>query len=171
MKKTARRIFGFVLVFAALVMFAFAASAAALERIEGTVRASNCPTGDIALMGDTVLIMDKDITLRSISGNYNLTVQNQGGHVLKITMPLDENVITANPSGHGISVKSFTSDANLDITARKDGLNIDQAINITGGNVKINCGGDAIYSRNSSITVSGATLNLTAKQGFIVSKE
>ncbi len=171
MKKTSRRIFGFTLVLTVLVVIlSLAASAAAVERIEGTVKASRCPLGDIMLMGDTVIVMDKDLTLRSISGNYNLTVQDQGGYLLKIKMPLDDNVITANPAGHGISVKSFTSNANLDITARKDGLNMDQAINITGGNVKINCGGDAIYSRNSSIAISGATLDVTAVHGCIVTK-
>ncbi|MBR2742136.1 MAG: hypothetical protein IKD89_00940 [Clostridia bacterium] len=136
--------------------------AEAVATIEGTVNASDCPEGDIMLTDDTTLVMDRDITLRSIRGNYNLTIKDKGGHTLTIRMPTAENVITANPSGHAVSVKSLTCDAKLDILSRKDGLNIDGDINFTGGSLAVTSkDGDAVYSRNGSISLTGTTM-LTA---------
>ncbi len=160
----------FLVLVALVLLLAVTAGAYSVQTVKGTVNASAIEAGDLVLTGNTTIVMDKDLSLRSISGNYALTVQDAGGHTMTVRTPLDEQTITANGSGHAISVASFTSDVDLNLTARKDGLNIDREINITGGTVKINCGGDAIYSRNRYIGIKNATLDLTAGHGCVVTK-
>jgi|GEM_PF-5838796 len=166
MKRKAKRLLSLLLMALTVVcLLSVAALAEAVETIEGEVLASTCPVGDIVLTGDATLIMDKDLILRSIRGNYDLTIQDQGGHTLTITMPMSDKVITANGAGHGISVKSLTCDADLDIKARKDGLNIDGDINYTAKTLAVTCGGDAVYSRNGSVTLTGVSSAMLEAKG------
>ncbi|MBQ7624866.1 MAG: hypothetical protein IJS65_06310 [Clostridia bacterium] len=156
MKRILKLSFVLVCALALSLCLMTAARADAVYTIKETVNASECPSGDIVLTGDTTLVMDKDLTLRSIRGDFSLTVLDNGGHTLTVSTPLDPNVITANGKGHGISVKSFTCDAALKITARKDGLNIDGDINFTGPSLTVfSKSGDAVYSRNGSIYLAG----------------
>ena len=161
----------FSLVLAAVIVFFLVPAVHAeaygesVSTLEGYVRSSYLEgaSGDVVLTGDTVLLLDQDLTVRSIRGDYDLSVQDLGGYKLKITMPLSENVITANGSGHGIKVKSFSCSASLDILARKDGINADGDIEITGPSLAVTAnGGDAVYSRNGNVTVS-STAMITAK--------
>ena len=164
---------GFRMVFfiAVLLWLLPAASFAAVETIEGTVLASECPTGEIVITDDTTLVMDADLTLGSIRGTHDLTIRDQGGHTLTITMPMSEYVITGNGAGHGISVNRLDCDASLKIKARKDGLNIDGDLICGGGALDIECGGDAVYSRSGDIRLTGiASAELKAAGSCIYSK-
>ncbi|MBQ4381524.1 MAG: hypothetical protein II794_02150, partial [Oscillospiraceae bacterium] len=141
-------------------------SLAAVDTARGTVKVSSLIRGaDVVLQDDTTIIMDKDWSLGSIRGNYDLTIQDQGGHTLTITMPMSDMVITSNGDGHGISVKSLTCDANLNIKARKDGLNIDGDIHYTAKTLSVTCGGDAVYSRNGSVTLEGVSSAMLEAKG------
>ena len=166
MKKTARHAFtGALMLLVLVALLSVASFAEAVDTIAGTVRASTLSPADIVLQGDTTLIMDADLTLRSIRGNYDLAIRDEGGHTLTVVMPMSDNVITANGSGHGISVKSLTCDANLDIKARKDGLNIDGDIHYTAGTLAVTCGGDAVYSRNGSVYLTGVSSAMLEAKG------
>lgn len=156
------------LLLAALLCLSLAptARADAVYTAKDTVYASKLVTGgNYVLQGDTTLVMDTDLTLGSIRGDYALTIKDSGGHTLTITMPMSDSVITANGAGHGISVKTLTCDADLDIKARKDGLNIDGDIHYTAGTLAVTCGGDAVYSRNGSVYLTGVSSAMLEAKG------
>ena len=170
-----KQILALLLVLALLPGLSPAARAESVQAVAGTVTATDLygygSVGDVVLKGDTTLILDRDLTARSIRGDYALTVQDQGGHTLTVRMPTDEHVITANGSGHGISVKNLSCDASLDILSRKDGLNIDGDIFFTGPTLAVNSAdGDAVYSRNGGIELHGSAI-LTAGGSCIYSKK
>ena len=116
--------------------------------VSGTVYASSLNDNtDLILTGDTTLVMDVQKDLKSISGDYALTITGK------------EWLNVVNSGGHAISVKSLTSSASLYLDSSKDGLNIDGDILITAGDVIIDAGGDGIYSRNGSITIEGGIIS------------
>lgn len=130
-----------------LPMAAFAAT-----NVSGMIYASSLTDNDsITLTGDTTLITDVQKDLKSISGDYALTITGK------------EWLNVVNSRGHAISVKSLTSSASLYLDSSKDGLNIDGDVLITAGDVIIDAGGDGIYSRNGSITIEGG--NVSAECG------
>ena len=174
MKKRALGIMLFSLVL--VLLLSTAAYADAVYTAKGTVYASQLAKGgNYVLQGDTTLVMDSDQSLSSIRGNYDLTIQDSGGHKLTITMPMDPNIITVNGDGHGISVKSLTCDADLNIKARKDALNIDGDIVYTAPTLGVTCGGDAVYSRNgdvylidvTSVMITAEGNSLSAPRGYV----
>ena len=65
------------------------------QNVTGLMYASGIRGGEaVVLHGDTTLNMDTDLTVPSIEGDYNLTVQGSGR-------------LTVNGSGNGIDVKSL----------------------------------------------------------------
>lgn len=136
-------------------------SFAASINVSGTVRTINLADNvEMKLTGATTLKVDADKTIKSISGDFPLTIQG------------DKQLIISS-GGHGISVSSFRSNANIIIIAKKDGLNIDQNIVIEGGNMSIDVKHDGIYSRHGSIEIqSGYTISACGTNyNSIVSKE
>ena len=132
--------------------------------VSGPMYASNLvDNDDIVLIGNTVLFMNSDLTLKSISGDYNLEIQGTN----KLTV--------SNLNGNAISVASFSAiSASLDITSSKNGLNVEQDITISGGNIVIHTGSDGVYSNTGNITME-CTCDITsdgahaiyAKQGDV----
>lgn len=125
---------------------------AAATSVSGTIYASNlADNAELKLTGDTTLVVDTNKALKSISGDYALTIQGS-----------NTTLTIKNSSGHGISVSSFTTDlsaCSLVIGSKKDGLNIDKDIVLKGGMVSIDAEKDGIYSRNGSITVNGGIVD------------
>ena len=79
--------------------------------VAGTIYASNLVENDnIVLTGNTVLFMNTDLTLTSISGDYTLEIQ--GSNTLTVN----------NPNGKGINVKSLNSMAPLNVTAKENAI-------------------------------------------------
>ena len=110
--------------------------------VSGTMKTSQCRDGlELRLTGATTLIVDVPKTFENIYGDFPLTIQGT-------------KKLTIKSGGHGISVSSLKSSADLDISAKKDGLNIDQNVIIEDGTVTINAKKDGIYSRHGSITIS-----------------
>ena len=116
--------------------------------VSGNVKVSSLDNkAELTLTGATVINVDVDKTIKSISGDYPLVIQGNG-------------CLTIDSKGHGISVNSLRTSVNLVITSKKDGLNIDQDIVIEKGNVSIDCKGDGIYSRHGDVEIiSGYTIS------------
>ena len=138
-------------------------STATLRAIDlsGTWKTSQFRDGlELTLTGATTLIVDVPKSLKNIYGDFPLTIQGS-------------KKLTISSGAHGISVSSVNISTDVEITSKKDGLNIDRDIVIDGGNVNIDAKKDGIYSRHGSITIknshttSACGTNCTA----IVSKE
>ena len=119
--------------------------------ISGTVKASEISANaELVLVGNTTLNMDADKSIKSISGDYNLTITG-------------DKYLVINSGGHGISVAGLTIDASVSVISKKDGLNIDNDILIKKGTVTVNAGKDGIYSRHGNITIQSG--HVTAECG------
>lgn len=144
-----------------LALMQLTPSLAATIGVSGTVSVSNlADNAEVKLTGATVLNVNVDKTIKSISGDFPLTIQ--GNKLLIISS-----------GGHGISVNSLRSSANIIISAKKDGLNIDQDIVIESGDLSIDVKHDGIYSRHGNIEIrSGYTISACGTNyNSIVSKE
>ena len=144
-------------------LIAMLLSTATLRAIDlsGTWKTSQFRDGlELTLTGATTLIVDVPKSLKNIYGDFPLTIQGS-------------KKLTISSGAHGISVSSVNISTDVEITSKKDGLNIDRDIVIDGGNVNIDAKKDGIYSRHGSITIknshttSACGTNCTA----IVSKE
>ena len=129
--------------------------------INGTEYASNLVDNDnIVLTGNTVLFMNADLTLKSISGDYNLEIQ--GSNTLTIN----------NPNGIGISVKSFNSMAPLHITARDNAIattNVEGDITITNNLTAETTGNKYFCIVGKKVTLIGGTMKITSVTNAVVS--
>ena len=145
MKKIIKRILSALL---AVILTGLLPMTAFAVNVSGAVYASSLSdNAELILTGDTTLIMDVQKDLKSISGNYALTITGE------------EWLNVVNSGGHAISVKSLTSSASMYLDSSKDGLNIDGNILITAGNVIVDAGGDGIYTQNGSITIEGGIIS------------
>ena len=109
-----------------------------------TLKTSQCRDGlELRLTEATTLIVDMPKTFNNIYGDFPLTIQGT-------------SKLTISSGAHGISVKSVNISSEVEISSKKDGLNIDQDIVIDGGNVNISAKKDGIFSRHGSITINNS---------------
>ena len=130
------------------IFLLFSPATAAAVNVSGTVYVSSLEANsELKLTESTTLIVDANKTIKNISGDYPLTIQG-------------DKMLIISSGGHGISVKSLHSKANVVISAKKDGLNIDQDILIESGDMLIDVKHDGIYSRHGNIEIrSGYTIS------------
>ena len=115
--------------------------------INGPTYASNLVENDnIVLTGNAVLFMNRDLTLKSISGDYSLEIQG-GEHTLTIK----------NPDGIGIQVKSFNNLAsNVIISCNRTGISATGDISMQGGTLKVESRNNSgIYSSGGDVRLVG----------------
>lgn len=137
--------------------------------IYGTVYASALPNGvDLDVYAATKLVMDTDLTVLSIQGNYNLTIEGSGK-------------LTVNGSGNGIAVKSLHCTSDLLIQTGWHAIEAAETVYINNtdsfivggiyaeGNIEIQStnatiagNGNAILSNGGNITLSGGTFDIGA---------
>ena len=117
----------------------------------GTVYSSSLSDkAELILSGDTILVVDTDKTLKSISGSHALTIRGDGQTT---------NSLVIDSGGHGISVSSVDiSSCILVIGSKRDGLNIDRNVIMNSGLLAIDAGKDGIYSRNGSVIINGGVV-------------
>ena len=173
-----KRILSLVL---ALVMVIGLIPAAAMpvfaQNITGLIYASGIRANEgVVLMGDTTLNMDTDLTVPSIEGDYNLTVQGSGK-------------LTVNGNGNGIAVKSLSCTSDLFIQTGWHAIEVTETVYIdnaesfivggiyAAGHIDIRCNNatiagnsNAISSALGSITLSGGTFDIGAN-GIAVEAE
>ncbi|MBQ4344901.1 MAG: hypothetical protein IJC40_03235, partial [Muribaculaceae bacterium] len=144
-----------------IILFVGLAQKVNATNINGTEYASNLVDNDnIVLTGNTVLFMNADLTLKSISGDYNLEIQ--GSNTLTIN----------NPNGTGISVKSFNSMAPLHITARDNAIattNVEGDITITNNLTAETTGNKYFCIVGKKVTLIGGTMKITSVTNAVVS--
>ena len=144
-----------------IILFVGLAQKVNATNINGTEYASNLVDNDnIVLTGNTVLFMNADLTLKSISGDYNLEIQ--GSNTLTIN----------NPNGTGISVKSFNSMAPLHITARDNAIattNVEGDITINGDLTAETTGNKYFCIVGKKVTLIGGTMKITSVTNAVVS--
>ena len=147
------------------------------QNVTGTMYASLIRENEaVVLWGDTTLIMDTDLTVPSITGDYDLTVYGNG-------------MLTVNGNGNGIDVKSLNCTSNLfvqpgwhaiDVTETVyidnaesfivGGIYAEGDIEIHSNNATIAGNGNAIFSNGGNITLSGGTFDIGAN-GIAVAAE
>ncbi len=144
-----------------IILFVGLAQKVNATNINGTEYASNLVDNDnIVLTGNTVLFMNADLTLKSISGDYDLEIQ--GSNTLTIN----------NPNGTGISVKSFNSMAPLHITARDNAIattNVEGDITINGDLTAETTGNKYFCIVGKKVTLIGGTMKITSVTNAVVS--
>ena len=128
-----------------LIACLMCAGLANATNINGPTYASNLVENDnIVLTGNAVLFMNRDLTLKSIRGDYSLEIQG-GEHTLTVK----------NPDGIGIQVKSFNNLAsNVIISCYKTGISATGDISMQGGTLKVES------RNNSGIYSSGGDVHL-----------
>ena len=120
------------LLLACFLLMGLVPAAAHATNLSGICYASNLVSGeDIVLTGNTVLFMNTNLTLKSISGPYNLEIQGTGR--LKVE----------NPQGTAVKVANLTSSAPLVLTGAESALLAESAT--LGSTVEL-YGGDAYYA-------------------------
>ena len=128
-------------------------------KISGTIYASNlAENDDIVLTGNTVLSMNTDLTLTSISGDYSLQIQ--GNHTLTVN----------NPDGKAIEVKSLNSHVPLNLTAKESAIHATKSNIIVVGNLTAETTGDSFYCIvGKNVTLTGGTMTITSVANAVVS--
>ncbi|MBQ7088747.1 MAG: carbohydrate-binding domain-containing protein, partial [Clostridia bacterium] len=154
-----------------------AALPVAAQNIIGMMSASYIRAGeDIVLFGDTTLVMDQDLTVPSIQGDYHLTIEGSGK-------------LTVNGGGNGIDVKSLHCTSDLFIQTGWHAIEVSETVYIqnadsfivggiyAGGHIDIRSNnatiagnGNAIFSSLGNITLSGGTFDIGAN-GIAVAAE
>ncbi len=130
-----------------LFVLLFTTTTAWAADVSGTINVSSlADNAELKLTGATTLNIDVDKTIKSIRGNYALTIQ--GSKTLTVN----------NSNGDGIAVGTLVSSAKLNITASKAGLNINNDIRVTGGSLDVNAGSDGIYSDEGKIEINCNTV-------------
>lgn len=140
---TTRKQLRYLFVFFALLgvmMFSNKAYAASTN-VSGEVKASTlADNASIKLTGGTVLQMDTAKTLKSISGDYVLTIEG------------DETLTVNNPDGTAISVNTIKSNSTMVINASSSGIWADGSIEINKP-ITVHASSDAIYSDRGTVTI------------------
>ena len=115
----------------------------------GTVYTSTLSDNEeLVLTANTILVVDVPRTLKSISGDYALTIQ--GSQLLMI-----------NSAGYGIKVASINLDsAYVAISSKKDGINAVQNIAISSSLLTVDAGKDGVYSSDGSITITDSSVGI-----------
>ena len=110
--------------------------------VSGTVYASSLSENEaLTLIGNTILVMDADRTLKSVSGSFGLTIQGS-------------KTLTVDSGGNGITVNTLTiSGAFVFVTGKKIGLDITNGITMNSGILSADGGKDGIRIRNGSFTI------------------
>ncbi|MBP3321113.1 MAG: carbohydrate-binding domain-containing protein, partial [Clostridia bacterium] len=147
------------------------------QNVTGTMYASLIRENEaVVLWGDTTLIMDTDLTVPSITGDYDLTVYGNG-------------MLTVNGNGNGIDVKNLNCTSNLFVQPGWHAIDVTETvyisnaecfvvggiyaagdINIQSSNATIGGNGNAISSTGGNITLGGSTFDIGAN-GVAVSAE
>ena len=150
-------------VFAGMVLFGMlpaTASTAYATNVSGAYYASNfVENDDLVLIGNTTLYVNADLTLNSISGDYNLDIQWDGEHTLTIN----------NPNGNAIDVAAFTCTAPLNLTATQCAIMADS---IEMGNTVTAQGGGGYYTiyAENDFVFNGKKLDLKGSAGVCSAK-
>ena len=168
--KVSKRIISVLLAFVMVVGLIPAATIPVrAQNVIGLINASGIRANEgVVLYGDTTLNMDTDLTVPSIEGDYNLTVQGSGK-------------LTVNGGGNGIDIKSLNCSSDLFIQTGWHAIEAAGAVYINnaesfivggiyaGGHIDIQCGNAtiagndyAISSALGSITLSGGTFDIGA---------
>ena len=176
--KFSKQILSTLLAFVMVVgLIPAAAIPARAQNIIGLQSASYMRAGeDIVLFGDTTLVMDQDLTVSSIQGDYHLTIEGSGK-------------LTVNGGGNGIAVKSLHCTSDLFIQTGWHAIEVSETVYIqnadsfivggiyAGGHIDIQSNnatiagnGNAIFSSLGNITLSGGTFDIGAN-GIAVAAE
>ena len=145
--------------------------------VSGTVYAGGVSNNSsLVLKGDTTLVMSQNLTIKSISGEYDLTIQGSGK-------------LTVNGSGNGIDVKSLNCSSDLYIQTGWHAIEVTDTLYIQNSNTFINGGiytdgnieiysnnaiiagnDNAISSTGGNITLSGSTFDIGANGVAVLAK-
>ncbi len=128
-----------------------ATPSSAAVNVSGTVYSSELIDNHIVLVGDTTIIMDSDLVINSISGDYHLTITNGASFEL---MAVDD--------GCPISVASLTADCDLDIRSTDEhsyAICVNDDLNFTGG---------TLYVRGNFGVLSKGNINISCDKVDIV---
>ena len=112
----------------------------------GTHNISQIAQGaSLVLKGDATIVVDRDQTLGSISGNKALTLIFQNGKTLTVN----------NTNGHAVDIYSLTASGSgtLDVRASKNGIYTDRDIDISGVSLIVSSVRECVYSRNGNVSV------------------
>ena len=114
------------------------------------------PNADLIISQDTTIIVDSDLTLKSISGDYNLTITGTGGYALTVDNP--------NPPSRAIEVRSCTIDATVHVYGTLYGMQLGSAegagavaLTVNGGTLTVDSMGTAIMVTNGTANFNGGT--------------
>ena len=120
----------------------------------GTINASSlADNAEVKLSGKTNIYMDVSKSLKSISGDYSLTIS--GGNTLTLN----------NPGGYAINVSDITVSCPLNITASevaigaKNGITINNKVNAK--STATTSKSAALLSRRGDIVINSGTINAT----------
>ena len=147
------------------------------QNVIGLIYASGIRANEgVVLYGDTILNMDADLTVPSIEGDYNLTIEGSGK-------------LTVNGGGNGIDVKSLDCSADLFVQPGWHAIEVSETVYIHNadsfivggiyaeGNVEIHSNnatiagnGNAIFSNGGNITLSGGTFDIGANGIAVVAE-
>ena len=141
-----------------------ALTAHAATNVGGTYFASNFVDGDaLVLIEDTTIFVNKDITLRSISGDYALEIQSDGEHTLTVD----------NPNGSAVYVKTLKSakpsqgTVNLTIKGGDDYFAIATTGDISLAGIKLDVNGSAgIRSTEGNVIINGTNVSVVGNDGI-----
>ena len=124
----------------------------------GTINASSlADNAEVKLSGKTNIYMDVSKSLKSISGDYSLTIS--GGNTLTLN----------NPGGYAINVSDITVSCPLNITASevaigaKNGITINNKVNAKSTNT-------CIGTIEGTITISADVMATTSKSAALLSR-
>lgn len=176
--KFSKQILSTLLAFVMVVgLIPAAAIPARAQNIIGLQSASYMRAGeDIVLFGDTTLMMDQDLTVLSIQGDYNLTIEGSGklivngsGNGIAVKSLYCESDLFVQPGGHAIDVSEtvYINNAECFVVG---GIYAAGDIEIHSNNATIAGNNIAISSTGGNITLGGSTFDIGAN-GVAISAE
>ena len=162
MKQKVLKKFMSMIIFCIMLVGLFTGTAFATNVSDITYASNLVDNDDIVLIDDTILYVNADRTLNSISGDYDLEIQSDGVHTLTVN----------NPNGCAISVKSLESTVpsqgtvNLTVEGGDGYFAIATDGDISLNKVNLDVTGDSgIRSLNGDVTINGTNVSVIGQNG------